>query len=315
MMENVPMYGEILRKILKSGFVDCGKLFPTEKGTAQGGVISPTIFNCVLDGLESEIRGLIPRLRKKIGSNPKINYVRYADDFIVTGANREILEQEVKPAIEKFLLERGLQLSQEKTVVTHINDGFDFLGCNVRKFKGELIIQPAKKRGKAFLDKVRNIIRTNKAARQRDLINQLNPVIRGWANHHKTICAKKTFSYVDYQIWKCLWKWAKRRHPDKSGPWVLRRYNHPIGTRSWVFAAIVDGTAKQEWDKYLMLAKASDTKIIRHVKVVSNLNPYDDIWAEYLEKRRNNRKVELQDGDVFLISDHDGLGNRGLARA
>lgn len=103
MMENTPMDTEFLRKILKSGYVDCGKLFPTEEGTAQGGVISPTLFNCVLDGLETEIRKLAPMLRRKIGGNPKINVVRYADDFIVTGVTREVLEMNVKPVIEHFL--------------------------------------------------------------------------------------------------------------------------------------------------------------------------------------------------------------------
>jgi RNA-directed DNA polymerase len=158
MLENIPMDKEILSKILKSGYVDCEKLYPTEEGTAQGGVISPTIFNCVLGGLETEIRKLIPQLRKKIGANPKINCVRYADDFIVTGTNKEILEQHVKPVVERFLRERGLQLSQEKTVVSHINNGFDFLGWNIRKFKDKLIIQPAKTRVKGFLNKVRGII-------------------------------------------------------------------------------------------------------------------------------------------------------------
>jgi RNA-directed DNA polymerase len=291
MLENIPMDRDTLKKILKSGYIDCGKLYPTEEGTAQGGVISPTIFNCVLNGLETEIQKLIPQLRKKTGGNPNINIVRYADDFVVTGANKEILEQEVKPVIEKFLSVRGLQLSQEKTVVTQVKDGFDFLGWNVRKFKGKLIIRPAKKRVKGFLEKVRNIIKDNRAAKQEDLIHKLNPIIRGWANHHKNVCASKTFGYVDYQIWNSLWRWAKRRHPNKSQKWVMKRYFHSIDNRSCAFAKATNKTAEREEVKFLKLAQASDTKIVRHVKVKGGLNPFDENWKEYLEKRHKNHQA------------------------
>ena len=159
-MENIPMDKEILRKFLKSGFIETGKLFPTEQGTPQGGVISPTICNMVLDGLE-------PILRKKFYNtnrngksySPKVNYVRYADDFIITGRSKEILENEVLPIVREFMAERGLRLSEEKTVITHIDDGFDLLGFNVRKYKGKLLIKPSKKNMKAFIAKIRNTIK------------------------------------------------------------------------------------------------------------------------------------------------------------
>ena len=170
-MANIPMDKAILRQFLKSGFMEKGKLFPTEEGTPQGGTISTVICNMVLDGMEPMLKDYF--VRKWVNGrmfNPKINFTRYADDFIVTGTSPELLQQEVKPMLQQFLLERGLTLSEEKTVITHIDDGFDCLGCNARKYNGKLLIRPSKAGIKAFLAKVRGIIRQNKATQQKDLI-------------------------------------------------------------------------------------------------------------------------------------------------
>ena len=148
---HIPMDKELLRDWLKAGYVESGKLFPTEAGTPQGGIASPTIANIALDGLEA-------LLTERFGSTyPAMNrlrvrLVRYADDFIITGTSQELLEKEVKPCVEAFLAERGLELSQEKTKITHISEGFDFLGQNVRKYDGKLLIKPSAKNVKAFLD-------------------------------------------------------------------------------------------------------------------------------------------------------------------
>ena len=177
---------KILRKWLKSGYIHKRILYPTEAGTPQGGIISPTLANMTLDGLEAEL--------KKFRRQDKVHMVRYADDFIITGNSKELLENEVKPLVEKFLSTRGLELSPEKTSITHIDKGFDFLGVNIRKYNGKLLIKPSKKNVKAFLDKVRNAIKDNKAAKQVNLIKMLNPIIRGWANYHRTVNAKETFT-------------------------------------------------------------------------------------------------------------------------
>jgi hypothetical protein len=142
--------------------------------------------------------------------------VRYADDFIIAGNSKELLEQEVKPCVEAFLAERGLELSQEKTKITHISEGFDFLGLNVRKYGVKLLIKPSAKNVKTFLEKVRETIRVNRSAKQETLIGLLNPMIRGWANYHRHVVAKKTYSTVDYHIWYALWRWARRRHPKRT---------------------------------------------------------------------------------------------------
>jgi len=160
------------------------QLFPTEAGTPQGGIISPTLANLVLDGLETKLNTEIGKTRRFGGkqTNLKMHYVRYADDFVVTGISKDMLEREVKPIIEVFMKERGLTLSSEKTKITHIDGGFDFLGQNVRKYNGKLLIKPSKANIKAFLEKVRSTTKGNKMAKQENLIGLLNPMIRGWAN-------------------------------------------------------------------------------------------------------------------------------------
>ena len=216
-LEHIPIDKTVLWQFLKSGYVETGTLFPTETGTPQGGTISTTICNMVLDGMERLLKARFKRRWVDGGIfNPVVNITRYADDFIVTGRSPELLENEVKPMIQEFLRERGLVLSEEKTVVTHIDDGFNFLGCNIRKYNGKLLTKPSKESVKAFLGKIRGIIKQNKAAKQQDLIARLNPVIKGWVNFHRFNVSARTFGYVDAQIFRALWKWAKRRHHNKG---------------------------------------------------------------------------------------------------
>lgn len=279
---NILMDKVILQTWLKAGFMDRRTFYPTETGTPQGGIISPTLANITLDGLENL---LLKKFKKKKTFNPKVNLVRYADDFIITGDSKELLENEVRPLVEEFLKIRGLELSKEKTRVTHIEEGFDFLGWNVRKYNGKLLIKPSKKNVKTFLDKIRKIIKGNKTAKQVDLINMLNPIIRGWANYHKTQVAKETFSSVDHEIWKILWQWSKRRHPNKGTRWIKEKYFKSVGTRKWVFTAETGEYLRNGKPKTATLIKASDTPIKRHVKIQGDANPFDPKWEEYFEKR------------------------------
>jgi len=271
LLKNIPMDRTILAKWLNAGYVDKGRLFPTKVGTPQGSSISVTLCNMTLDGLEKELR---KRYSNKKTPNPKVNFIRYADDFIVTGNSKELLENEVKPIIKNFLEERGLALSEEKTKITHIDEGLDFLGVNIRKHKGTILIKPSKDNVKVFLEKVRRIVKSNKTIKQEYFIRLLNPVIRGWANYHRGIVAKRTFHYVDYQIFKTIWKWAKRRHPNKSKEWLKDKYFKRIENRDWVFT-----------DGEIGLVKAADVKIKRHIKIKTEANPFDPKWETYFEKR------------------------------
>ena len=280
MLTNIPTDKVIFRKWLKAGYIYQNELFPTNAGTPQGGIISPVAMNMTLDGLETRLREKFPKA-KWMGL--KMNMVRYADDFIVTGHSREWLEDEVKPVLVEFLAERGLVLSAEKSRVTHIGDGFDYLGWNFRKYNGKLLTKPSKANVKAHLDKIREVIKTNKTAKQANLIQLLNPILRGWANYHSHVVAKDTFSRVDSVVWSTLWRWATRRHPNKGVRWVKERYFRAQGARNWVFAATEkkeDGTKKE-----LVLLLESDTPIVRHIKIKAGANPHDPHWEPYFEAR------------------------------
>ena len=211
LLTHIPMEKAILKKWLKAGYMEQHVLHPTEEGTPQGGIISPVLANLTLDGLEKKLNERYPK--PKVGYNAKVNFVRYADDFLVTGISKELLEKEVKPLVEQFMNERGLTLSPEKTVITHIEEGFDFLGQNVRKYKAgkrdKLLVKPSKKNVQAHLEKVRDIVKTNKALSAGKLILLLNPIIRGWAQYHQHVVSKKIFSSVDDAIYQMLRRWAK----------------------------------------------------------------------------------------------------------
>jgi len=297
LLENVSMDKVILKKWLKCGFVFNKQLFPTEEGTPQGGIISPTLANMALDGLQKLLADSFPINRSKRNYyTPMINLVRYADDFIITGVSKELLENQVKPLVIEFLQARGLTLSEEKTKITHIEEGFDFLGFNIRKYNGKYISKPSKKSRKRFLDKVREIVDKNKSAKQQSLIRLLNPVIRGWANYYKGCSASETFRKADAQIFRKLWRWSRRRHPKKGKGWVNKRYYHTIRGRKWTFAVPLDNKA----GKYHTLVRLSDTKIKRHIKIRSEANPYDADWKDFFEKHKTRRMLAHLDGQQFI---------------
>ncbi len=283
MLTHIPMDRQMLRKWLKAGYVERASLFPTEMGTPQGGIISPTLANMVLDGLERRLTNRI-RQRKSNGMvvyNPKINFIRYADDFVVTGDSAETLDR-VKEIVVEFLAERGLELSPEKTRIVHISEGFNFLGQNVRLYGDKVLIKPSKEALQRIYDKVRDIVQRNKAVEQRDLIRMLNPVIQGWVNYHRHAVSSVVFSKLDFLIWKLLWQWAVRRHRGKGRKWIKQRYWRTLGTRTWTFATDVsDG----ESVRTVSLVYATDTRIRRHVKVQAEVNPYSPRWEGYLAER------------------------------
>lgn len=286
LIANVPVDKAVLRKWLKAGYVDRQALFPTVAGTPQGGIVSPTLANLTLDGLEDLLARTFYRTSVKGRMvNPKVRLVRYADDFIITGCSKELLELEVKPVVEDFLKARGLELSQEKTRITHIEEGFDFLGQNIRKYDGKLLIKPAKKNVKAFLTKVREIVKAHKTAKQADVIKMLNPVIKGWADYHRHIVASETFNSVDSQVWRLLWRWAKRRHPNKGARWIRAHYFKTAGGRSWVFAVDTGETLPNGQPKRIELRRAGDTPIRRYTKIRAEANPFAPEWDTYFEQR------------------------------
>ncbi len=298
--KNIPVNGKALKQWLQSGFIDGKRLFPTREGTPQGGIISPTLANMTLDGLQKAIDHALNirtwKNGKRINNVHDVHLVRYADDFIVVSSNPQILEETVKPAIVQFLAERGLELSQEKTKIVNIDQGFDFLGQNVRKYNGKLLIKPSKESVSSIRAKIRDIVKANKSSETISLIRELNPVIRGWCNYHKHIVAKETFTKLDHYIFHTLWKWAVRRHPNKNRRWIKNKYFHSHYLRNWVF------TAHDENGKDVRLVSASKTKIVRHVKIKSDANPYLSIWNEYFEKRKQKQLPGVRRKQDALLS-------------
>ena len=275
---NVLMDKVVLKQFLKAGYVDKGELFPTQQGTPQGGIISPILANMALDGMEEMLSENFHVNGKgnadhDVRRRNKVNLVRYADDFIVTANTKEIAEK-AKVKIQEFLTIRGLQLSEEKTHITHIDEGFDMLGWNFRKYKGKMIIKPSKKAIHTFLKAIsETILRRGQVWEQGLLIRKLNQQIQGWANYHQSVCASQAFSRIDHLIHEMLWRWAKRRHPNKGRTWVVAKYWHHKGTRKWRFSI-----------GNLELRKLTQTHIIRHKKVRMDANPYLDV--DYFIERR-----------------------------
>lgn len=293
LIENIPMDKSVLKQFLKAGFVFENELFPTDDGTPQGGVISPILANMALDGMQERLVNHFDLSAKGeisafVHNKSKVNLVRYADDFIVTAATKEIAE-EAKGLIREFLKTRGLELSEEKTTITHINDGFDMLGWTFRKFKGKLIVKPSKKSIKNFVASLsETILKRGKAWKQEVLIEKLNQQIRGWTNYHQSVCASEAFAHIDYILYELLWRWAKRRHPHKGRWWVSLNYWHRRGNRNWVFSTE---------DKELL--RVDHISIVRHTKVRVNANPYFD--TQYFLDRKFEHGMKRLSGRFKLI--------------
>jgi RNA-directed DNA polymerase len=281
LLDNVRMDREILRKWLKAGYMEGTALYPTTEGTPQGGIISPVLANLALDGLETVALQVEPY--RRVNLRPKINVVRYADDFIITGRSQEQLEEKVRPAIAAFLGERGLRLSPEKTKITHIDSGFNFLGANVRKYGRKLLMRPSKDNVLGLLRDLRGLVRTQRAATALDLILQLNSRLKGWANSQRHLVSSRAFRYVDKRIFETLWQWARRRHPQKGRHWVRQKYFRIEPPKAWAFTAPRrnrDGT----WGS-LDLFRASSMSIRRHVKIRAEAKEFDPAYEEYFYQR------------------------------
>ncbi len=286
LMENIPMDKSILKEFLKSGYLFNEQMYPTDEGTPQGGIISPILANMVLDGIQERlynkyhVGNQTGRYSSYKSAQMKVNYARYADDFIVTAATREIA-LEIKEIIKEFLAVRGLELSEEKTLVTHVEEGFDFLGWTFRKFRNKLIIRPSKDSIKKFVAEISDTIHKEGSIFTQDvLITHLNQKIRGWVNYHQTVCSKKIFASIDHQIFEILWHNMKRKHTKKGRKWIKEKYWKTIGNQKWRFAG----------DSQILIQLAQ-TPIIRHPKLKLDKNPYLD--KEYYIDRQYNLGIKF----------------------
>jgi RNA-directed DNA polymerase len=281
LLEHIPMDKELLRRWLEAGYLEEGVLHPTTAGTPQGGIISPVLANWTLDGLQALLAEHFPSAGKH---KPKVHLVRYADDFIITGTSRFLLEHRVKPLVEQFLKERSLELSHEKTRITHIANGFDFLGQTIRRYRcGKVLVKPSRRSVRTFLGKIRETFRRSGSWTAGELIHRLNQQIKGWAMYHRHVASKHTFNRVDRRIFEMLRHWCRRRHPNKSWKWIKKKYFRSEGHRHWIFS----GTLPDKDGKGIpiSLMEAGRVEIRRFVKIRSEANPYDPEWELYLEER------------------------------
>lgn len=292
LLNKLNTYPQLRRQVkawLKSGVMDKDTLTDTDKGTPQGGVISPLMANIALHGMELEVKKYARSLKgKKKNNEGNLSLIRYADDFVILHKDLNVILQ-CKEIIENWLKDMGLELKPNKTHITHTlneykgNVGFDFLGFNIRQYPSgkcnsakspykevlgfKTIIKPSKEKVKSHLKKIGEIIDRHKSAPQVALISELNPVIRRWSNYYSPECSKETFRDCDAIVYHQLKRWGERRHPKKSKSWIANKYWHSDYSnsklRNWCFSTN-DG---------MKLLKHADTPIVRHIKVKGNKKP------------------------------------------
>ncbi|KKN43093.1 hypothetical protein LCGC14_0706760 [marine sediment metagenome] len=264
-------FSRVIKRCLKAGIIDGGKLQKTKKGIVQGSPISPVLANIALHGLQelfgaftNNKRYLLPQ--RKQGNNRDICVVRYADDFVITAPSKITLEQWVLPKLRKFLEIRGIQLNEKKTKIKTKKKGFNFLGFTIEQPRRKLFMRPQDEKIKKFLNRLREIMWSNKQMEQRKLIRKLNPVLRGWAMYYRYSDANRAFEIVDYAFWRLLWRWAKRRHPHQGKKWILNKYFGKIGEANWVFRDKKTGYS---------LIQLVNIKRLNYKFIVGTLSPYD----------------------------------------
>lgn len=290
-LEKIPVFKATIKNWLKAGIMEFEHLSSTDRGTPQGGIISPLLANIALHGMELEFgcrskygNYLSPSQRK--GRNKGVSLIRYADDFVVIAPTKEIIVEYILPKIQNFLKIRGLSLNLSKTHIVNREEGFNFLGFFIRQYSNRkqtiCLYKPSKPAIQRFLLKIKDFLNHNKQATQADVIKYLNPIIRGWCNFYRHSHAKETFCYVDYRVWKMLWYWCCRRHQHKGKRWIKEKYFPVIESRKWKFNC---GIAHQ-------LCSAASIKVNAqyYVKVRGNASPFDPNLRKYWIMRQKRGK-------------------------
>jgi len=282
LLARLPVFTTTLRRWLKAGTVELGTWTPTPAGAPQGAPLSPLLANVALDGMErlfgaEDAQGRYVRPSKRRGLDRGVGLIRYADDLVATAPTRDILLTHVVPVLNRFLDECGLRLSEAKTRIVHVEDGIDFLGFTVRRYRGKVLTRPQKAKVVRHLRAIGDYLRRHRQAGPSQVIAELAPLIRGWTAYYRHGASKHAFHSADHHLQAKLWRWAKRRHPTKPAAWVRSRYfDH-----GW---NLVDGKAK--------LARHDEVAIVRHAKVQGKRSPLDPDDQAYWEARRRRRLEE-----------------------
>lgn len=278
---------EQIRDWLTAGVVERGLLTPTEEGTPQGGVVSPLLLNVALHGMEPAA-GVRYRIVGADGVAADRNspvLIRYADDFVVLCHTRHDAI-EVKARLAAWLTPRGLAFNEEKTRVVNLDDGYDFLGFNVRRYRSLLLIKPSKAAVRRIRERLRTEVRALRGSNAAAVIARLNPIIRGWAAYYRSVVAKEIFTSLDHYLWKLVYKWARHSHPNKPTSWVVARYFGMFNKsrqNQWVFG---------DRDSGAYLQKFAWTRIVRHQMVPGTASPDDAALTDYWTSRRRRRRLQ-----------------------
>jgi RNA-directed DNA polymerase len=293
---------KLVRQWLKAGVVEREWFTPTEEGVPQGGVISPVLLNVALHGMEQaagvRYRTVGVHADRVVPGSPVL--VRYADDLVVMCESREQVGQ-VKTRLAAWLAPRGLAFNEDKTRVVRLEEGFDFLWMNIRRYRnGKLLIKPSKAAVARFRKRLTGEMRSLRGANALAVVARLNPIIRGWAAYYRTVVSKKTFVHLDTHMWKLVMSWAKRRHPNKSSRWVVDRYFgafHRTRQDRWIFG---------DRDSGAFLTKFAWTQIVRHQVVKAGASPDAPALVEYWAKRRRRRTPPLDRSRLRLLQAQHG---------
>jgi RNA-directed DNA polymerase len=291
----------MIRQWLKAGVVEQGRLHRTEDGVPQGGVVSPLLLNVALHGME-QAAGVryYPTgnsAGKAVAGSPVL--IRYADDFVALCHTRQ-QALEVKARLAAWLAPRGLSFNEDETRVVTLADGFDFLGFNVRRYRGKLLIKPSKAAIRRIRERLRTELRALLGHTARAVIRRLNPMIRGWANYYRTHVAGEIFGDLDAYLWRLTWKWAVRSHANKPKSWVFARYfgrfNKARQDR-WVFGDRQGGS---------YMHRFAWTNIVRHQTVWQRASPDDPELADYWAQRRSRSVLPINNTSLRLLAAQDG---------
>jgi RNA-directed DNA polymerase len=299
----------LVRRWLKAGVVEDDWFTSTEEGVPQGGVISPVLMNVALHGMEAAAGVGYLRLGTDAAhvaaGSPVV--VRYADDLLALCHSREQAEQ-VKTRLASWLAPRGLVFNEAKTQITHLDQGVDFLGFNIRRYRGKLLTKPSKDAMRRIRKRLSTELRALRGANSDGVIRTLNPIIAGWAAYYRIGVSSRAFQALDHHVWRLTYKWARLAHPNKLRRWVVNRHFgkfNPTRQDQWVFGSRETG---------YYLRKFAWTKIVRHQLVTGTASPDDPSLTEYWAQRRRRSKPPVAKATLGLLQTQDGrcLVCRGL---
>jgi RNA-directed DNA polymerase len=291
----------MIRAWLKAGVVEQGRLHRTEDGVPQGGVVSPLLLNVALHGMEQAAGVRYYHTGSNAGNavmrSPVL--IRYADDFVALCHTRQ-QALEVKARLAAWLAPRGLAFNEDKTRVVTLADGLDFLGFNVRRYGGKLLIKPSKAAIRRIRERLRSELRSLRGFNAGAVIRKLNPIIRGWANYYRTHVVGELFAKLDHYLWRLTYKWARFSHANKSASWVIARYFGKFNKARqdrWVFG---------DRDSGAYMHHFAWTTVVRHQTVWQRASPDDPALAEYWARRRNRSVLPINNTSLWLLKAQDG---------